>query len=237
MPSYNPEPPFSVASVTHPPIRSYVLRQGRFSRGQQRAYADLLPRWGVAYRPEPLNFREIFGREAPVVVEIGSGMGETTARIAAENPQNDYLAIEVHAPGVGSLLKQVEEGAGTNVRVAQHDAVDVMRDMVPPGSLAGIHVFFPDPWPKKRHHKRRLIQPEFAALLASRLALGGYLHVATDWQEYAEHVLAVLQQTPGLRNTAEAFAPRPATRPETKFERRGIRLGHGVWDIVFTREP
>jgi tRNA (guanine-N7-)-methyltransferase len=222
--------------VTHPPIRSYVLRQGRFSRGQQRAYAELLPRWGVAFRPEPLNFREIFGRTAPLVVEIGSGMGETTARIAAENPQNDYLAIEVHAPGVGSLLKLLDENSATNVRVAQHDAVEVVREMVPPGSLAGIHVFFPDPWPKKRHHKRRLIQAGFAALLASRLAPGGYLHVATDWQEYAEHVLAVLQQTPGLRNTAEAFAPRPATRPETKFERRGIRLGHGVWDIVFTRE-
>jgi len=237
MPLYDPEPPISVAFVTHPPIRSYVLRQGRFSRGQQRAYAELLPRWGVAYRAEPLNFREIFGRAAPLVVEIGSGMGETTARIAAENPHNDYLAIEVHAPGVGSLLKQVEENAGTNVRVVQHDAVEVMREMVPPGTLAGIHVFFPDPWPKKRHHKRRLIQPDFAQLLASRLAPGGYLHVATDWQEYAEHVLAVLQQTPGLRNTAEAFAPRPASRPETKFERRGIRLGHGVWDIVFTREP
>ena len=223
--------------MTHPPIRSYVLRQGRFSRGQQRAHAELLPRWGVAYRAEPLNFREIFGRVAPVVVEIGSGMGETTARIAAENPQNDYLAIEVHAPGVGSLLKQLEEAGSANVRVAQHDAVEVMRDMVPPGSLAGVHVFFPDPWPKKRHHKRRLIQPAFAELLASCLAPGGYLHVATDWQEYAEHVLEVLQQTPGLVNTAAAFAPRPPTRPETKFERRGIRLGHGVWDIVFKRVP
>jgi tRNA (guanine-N7-)-methyltransferase len=223
--------------VTHPPIRSYVLRQGRFSRGQQRAYADLMPRWGVEYRQEPLNFREIFGRSAPVVAEIGSGMGETTARIAAENPAHDYLAIEVHAPGVGSLLKQLEEAGSANVRVVQHDAVEVMRDMVPAGSLAGIHVFFPDPWPKKRHHKRRLIQPEVAELLAARLAPGGYLHVATDWQEYAEHVLEVLRHTPGLRNTAQDYAPRPSTRPETKFERRGIRLGHGVWDIVFTRAP
>ena len=221
--------------MTHPPIRSYVLRQGRFSRGQQRAYAELLPRLGVPYRPEPLNFRGIFGRDAPVVVEIGSGMGETTARIALDNPATDYLAIEVHAPGVGSLLKQVEESGVTNLRVVQHDAVEVLRDMVPAASLRGIHVFFPDPWPKKRHHKRRLIQPEFAALAATRLAAGGMLHVATDWQEYADHVLAVLSQTPGLRNTARDFAPRPATRPETKFERRGIRLGHGVWDIVFTR--
>ena len=221
--------------MTHPPIRSYVLRQGRFSRGQQRAYAELLPRLGVPYRNEPLNFREIFGRDAPVVVEIGSGMGETTARIALENPATDYLAIEVHAPGVGSLLKQVEESGVTNLRVVQHDAVEVLRDMVPEASLGAIHVFFPDPWPKKRHHKRRLIQPAFAALAATRLAAGGCLHVATDWQEYADHVLAVLSQTPGLRNTAQDFAPRPATRPETKFERRGIRLGHGVWDIVFTR--
>ena len=237
MPPYNPEPVNSVASVTHPPIRSYVLRQGRFSPGQQRAYAELLPRLGISYRPESLNFREIFGRTAPTVVEIGSGMGETTARIAREHPEVDYLAIEVHAPGVGSLLRQLDEGAVTNVRVIPHDAVEVMRDMVPPGSLAGLHVFFPDPWPKKRHHKRRLIQPPFAALATSRLAPGGYFHVATDWQDYAEHVLAVLRDTPGLTNTAEEFAPRPATRPETKFERRGIKLGHGVWDIVFTRTP
>jgi len=211
------------------------LRQGRFSPGQQRAYSELLPRLGVPYRPEPLNFREIFGRSAPVVVEIGSGMGETTTRIAREHPETDYLAVEVHAPGVGSLLKQLDEAALTNVRVTQHDAVEVMRDMVAPGSLAGLHVFFPDPWPKKRHHKRRLLQPDFAALAASRLAPGGMLHVATDWQEYADHVLAVLSATPGLANTVEGFAPRPATRPETKFEKRGIKLGHGVWDIVFRK--
>jgi len=169
-------------------------------------------------------------------VEIGSGMGETTARIAAEHPETDYLAIEVHAPGVGSLLKRVEEEGLANVRVVQHDAVEVLRDMVPPDSLAAIHVFFPDPWPKKRHHKRRLLQPAFAALAAARLARGGQLHVATDWQEYAEHVLAVLSEVPGLRNSAAGFAPRPPWRPETKFERRGLRLGHGVWDLLFTRE-
>jgi tRNA (guanine-N7-)-methyltransferase len=195
-----------------------------------------MPRLGVQYRPQPLDFAALFGRRAPVVVEIGSGMGETTARIAAEHPETDYLAIEVHAPGVGSLLKRVEEEGLTNVRVVQHDAVEVMRDMVPPDSLAAIHVFFPDPWPKKRHHKRRLLQPAFAALAASRLARGGQLHVATDWQEYAEHVLAVLSEVPGLRNSAAGFAPRPPWRPETKFERRGLRLGHGVWDLLFTRE-
>ena len=221
--------------MTHPPIRSYVLRQGRFSRGQQRAYAELLPTLGVPYAPVPLDFRALFGRAAPVVVEVGSGMGETTARIAQENPGTDYLAIEVHAPGVGSLLKRLGEDSIANVRVVPHDAVEVLRDMVPASSLAGMHVFFPDPWPKKRHHKRRLVQPAFARLAAERLAPGGYLHVATDWQEYAEHVLGVLSHEILLENTAENYAPRPATRPETKFERRGLKLGHGVWDIVFTR--
>ena len=195
-----------------------------------------MPRFGVAYQAARLDFAALFGREAPTVAEIGFGMGETTARIAAENPGINYLCMEVHAPGVGSLLKQVEEHALTNVRIVRHDAVEVLRDMIPEASLAGMHVFFPDPWPKKRHHKRRLVQPSFAALAASRLAPGGYLHVATDWQEYAEHVLAVLQATPGLVNTAHDFAPRPATRPETKFERRGLRLGHGVWDILFERK-
>lgn len=221
--------------MTHPPIRSYVLRQGRFSRGQQRAYEELLPRYGVAYSAHVLDFRRLFGRDAPVIAEIGFGMGETTARIAAETRHIDYLAIEVHTPGVGSLLKQVGELELDNVRIVQHDAVEVLRDMVPPGSLAGIHVFFPDPWPKKRHHKRRLVQPDFAALAAARLAPGGYVHVATDWEEYAYRVLEVLEATAGLRNTAAGFAPRPSWRPETKFERRGIRLGHGVWDVIFRR--
>jgi tRNA (guanine-N7-)-methyltransferase len=212
------------------------LRQGRFSRGQQRAYSELLPRYGVSYRPEVVDFAQLFGREAPVVVEVGFGMGETTARIAAANPGIDYVGIEVHAPGVGSLLKQLEEQSLTNVRVITHDAVEVLRDMVRPDCLAGIHVFFPDPWPKKRHHKRRLLQAEFVALAASRLAPGGYLHVATDWQEYADHVLQELCAVPQLTNTADGFAPRPPGRPETKFERRGLKLGHGVWDLLFTRK-
>jgi tRNA (guanine-N7-)-methyltransferase len=222
--------------VTHPPIRSYVLRQGRFSPAQQKAYAELLPRFGVPYAPAPLDFRALFGRSAPVVVEVGFGMGETTTRIATENPGIDYLGIEVHAPGVGSLLRQVEAAGLSNVRVISHDAVEVLRDMVPAASLAGIHVFFPDPWPKKRHHKRRLLQPAFTALAASRLAPGGYLHVATDWEDYALQVLEVLTATPGLANNTGGFAPRPATRPQTKFERRGLKLGHGVWDLVFHRE-
>ena len=195
-----------------------------------------MPRWGVEYQPRPLDLETLFGRAAPTVAEIGFGMGETTARIAAENPGVDYLCMEVHAPGVGSLLKQLEEQALTNVRIVRHDAVEVLRDMVSPGSLAGLNVFFPDPWPKKRHHKRRLVQPAFAELAASRLATGGYFHIATDWEEYAMHVLEVLRGIPALVNTAADFAPRPASRPETKFERRGLRLGHGVWDIVFERK-
>jgi tRNA (guanine-N7-)-methyltransferase len=222
--------------VTHPPIRSYVLRQGRFSPAQQRAYAELMPRFGVPYRAGPLDFAALFGRRAPVVVEIGSGMGETTVNIAAEHPDTDYLAIEVHAPGVGALLRRIEERGLANVRVVQHDAVEVLRDMIPTASLAAIHVFFPDPWPKKRHHKRRLVQPAFAALAAARLAPGGSLHTATDWQEYAQHMLEVLSGVSGMRNSAADFAPRPPWRPETKFEKRGRGLGHGVWDLVFIRE-
>ena len=233
--AYNSAAPTADTTVTHPPIRSYVLRQGRFSQGQQRAYVELLPRFGVPYSLEAADFAQVFGRRAPLVAEIGSGMGETTAQIAASNPDNDYLAIEVHTPGVGSLLKLVGERGLSNIRVVQHDATEVFRDMIAPGTLDGVHIFFPDPWPKKRHHKRRLLQPDFAALVAERLRPGGYLHVATDWQDYAEQALAVLDGVPSLRNAAAGFAPRPASRPETKFERRGLRLGHGVWDLLFKR--
>jgi len=217
--------------MSHPPIRSYVLRQGRFSRGQQRAYAELLPRFGLAYRAAPLDWRATFGREAPVVAEVGFGMGETTAEIAAANPAIDYLAIEVHTPGVGSLLKQIEQGAIANIRVVQHDAVEVMRDMVPAGSLAAIHIFFPDPWPKKRHHKRRLVQPDVAALLARKLAPGGVLHAATDWADYAEQMQAVFAGEPLLEPAAIGFT----SRPPTKFASRGQRLGHAIRDLYFRR--
>jgi tRNA (guanine-N7-)-methyltransferase len=212
-----------------------VLRQGRYSAAQQRAFAELMPRFGLAACREPLDFAAAFGRSAPVIAEVGFGMGETTALIAAQNPAIDYLAIEVHTPGVGSLLRQIDAGELANIRIVQHDAVEVMRDMVPAASLAAIHVFFPDPWPKKRHHKRRLLQPAFVELAASRLAPGGLLHVATDWREYAEQVLEVLSATPSLANTAAGFAARPEWRPETKFERRGLKLGHAVWDLVFAR--
>ena len=157
----------------------------------------------------------------------------TTATIAAAHPENDYLGIEVHTPGVGSLLKEIAERGLTNLRIIQHDAVEVLRDMIAPGALAGVHIFFPDPWPKKRQQKRRLIQPPLVRLLASRLAPGGYLHCATDWEEYAQQMLEVLSAEPLLENTAEGFSARPDYRPQTKFESRGLRLGHGVWDVVF----
>ena len=216
-------------------IRSYVLRQGRVTHAQRRAYDALFPRYGVPYSPRPLDLDEVFGRTAPRVLEIGFGMGETTAEIASANPGTDYLALEVHTPGVGSLLKEIEERDLGNVRIVQHDAQEVLGHMIAPDTLAGAHVFFPDPWPKKRHHKRRLIQPPFVKLLASRLEPGGYLHVATDWEEYAQQILEVLSAEPALENTAGGFAPRPAHRPLTKFEQRGLRLGHGVWDVVFIR--
>jgi tRNA (guanine-N7-)-methyltransferase len=220
----------------HGHIRSFVLRQGRVSSAQQRYHAEMMPKVGIPYRNERIDLAAVFGRVAPKVLEIGFGMGETTATIAAAHPGIDYLGIEVHTPGVGSLLKQVAEGNLANVRVVQHDAVEVVRDMLAPGSLAGIHVFFPDPWPKKRQQKRRLIKPDFVALLASRLAPGGYFHCATDWEEYAQQMLEVLGGEPSLANTAEGFAPRPDYRPLTKFEQRGLRLGHGVWDVVFRKK-
>lgn len=219
----------------HGHIRSFVLRQGRVSNAQQRFYDEGMPRWGIPYAPGVIDLDATFGRHAPVILEIGCGMGETTATIAAAQPQNDYLGIEVHTPGVGSLLKEIGERELTNLRVIQHDAVEVVRDMIVPGTLAGIHIFFPDPWPKKRHHKRRLIQQTFVELLASRLVHGGYIHCATDWQEYAEQMLEVLAAEPLLENTAAGFAPRPHYRPQTKFESRGLRLGHGVWDVMFRR--
>jgi tRNA (guanine-N7-)-methyltransferase len=216
-------------------IRSYVLRQGRTTAAQARAHRELLPRWGIPFQPAPIDLERAFGRSAPKVLEIGFGMGDATVEIAAAHPETDYLCAEVHTPGVGSLLNRVEALGLGNVRVIQHDAVEVLEHMLPPGSLDGVHVFFPDPWPKKRHHKRRLIQPAFVALLASRMKPGAYLHVATDWEDYAEQILAVLSAEAALENAAHGFAPRPKTRPETKFERRGVALGHRVWDVVFRR--
>jgi tRNA (guanine-N7-)-methyltransferase len=217
------------------PVRSFVLRQGRMSPAQQRAVDELTPRLGIAFAHAPLDFARAFGRSAPVILEIGFGMGETTAAIAAAHPELDFLGIEVHAPGVGALLKRVDALGLANVRVIRHDAVEVVEHMIAPASLAGMHVYFPDPWPKKRHHKRRLLKAPFVHMLAQRLAPGGYLHAATDWEDYARAMLETLDAEPLLANTAADYAPRPAWRPLTKFERRGVALGHRVFDLLFRR--
>lgn len=222
--------------VAHPrAIRSFVLRAGRMGSGQTRALLELGPRFVLPYQEAALDFGPVFGRDAPVIVEIGFGMGDATAAIAADMPEVDFLGVEVHPPGVGALLARIGKLGLTNLRIVQHDAVQVLGAMVPEASLAAVHIFFPDPWHKKRHHKRRLIQPTFAALLASRLAPGGRLHCATDWEPYAQQMLEVLTAEPRLVNNAAGYAPRPGYRPLTKFEARGMKLGHGVWDLVFTR--
>lgn len=227
--------PTPAGRLTSQSIRSFVLRQGRMSEAQHRFLDEMMPRVGLPFRPEPVDLAQVFGRKAPQIVEIGFGMGQATAQIAQARPDDDFVGIEVHAPGVGSLCKLIDEGGITNLRIVQHDAVEVLRDMIPEASLAGVHIYFPDPWPKKRHHKRRLVQGPFVKLIASRLAPGGYLHCATDWEEYAQQMLEVLSAEPLLANTAEGFAPKPDYRPLTKFENRGIRLGHGVWDVVFRK--
>ena len=220
-------------------IRSFALRRGHVTQGQRRAFGELLPRFGVPYSPRPIDLAAHFGRSAPTVLEIGFGMGETTAAIARARPDVNFLGVEVFAAGVGALARRIDELQLHNIRIVQHDAVEVARDMLAPDALAGVHVFFPDPWPKARHHKRRLIAPPFVALLAGRIARGGYLHCATDWQHYAEQMLAVLSAEPLLRNLHEGYAPTPdnplVSRPTTKFHARGERLGHGVWDLVFVR--
>ncbi len=217
-------------------IRSFVTRAGRLSTGQARALEELGPRFCIPYQKSLLDLDAAFGRTAPTILEIGFGMGDTTATIAAGMPEKNFLGVEVHTPGVGSLLKLIGEQGLQNLRLIQHDAVEVVTNMIAPDSLAGVHVFFPDPWHKARHNKRRLIQPPFVSLLASRIAPGGYLHCATDWQEYAEQMLEVLSAEPTLQNSAAGYAGRPSYRPNTKFEKRGLKLGHGVWDLVFVKQ-
>jgi tRNA (guanine-N7-)-methyltransferase len=216
-------------------IKSFVTRAGRMGTGQIKALAELGPKFVLPYKPERLNAEAVFGRKVPLVLEIGFGMGGATAEIAAALPDRDFIGCEVHEPGVGALLKLIDEKQLTNIRIVQHDAVEVLRDMIGPDLLAGVHIFFPDPWHKKRHNKRRLIQPEFVTKLVQHLAPGGYLHCATDWQPYAEQMLEVLSAEGALENTAAGYADKPAYRPLTKFEARGLKLGHGVWDLVFRR--
>jgi tRNA (guanine-N7-)-methyltransferase len=217
-------------------IRSFVIRTGRITAAQERALEDLWPKYGVDL-VSPLDFGGLFGRQAPRVVEIGFGNGDNLARMAAEHPERDYLGIEVHRPGVGRLLLALEELRLTNVRVVCHDAVEVLERYIPPESLAEVLILFPDPWPKKRHHKRRLVQRPFLELVVQRLSPGGVLRMATDWQPYAEEMLAAAQANAHLQNLAAdgSYVPRPAERLATRFEKRGTRLGHEVWDLAFRR--
>jgi len=217
-------------------IRSFVLRTGRTTVGQQRALDTLGPQFLLPYQGAPIDLAQAFGRAAPTILEIGFGMGEATAHIAGLMPEKNFLCCEVHTPGVGALLKRIGEQGLANIRIVQHDAVEVLQHMLAPASLAGVHIFFPDPWHKARHNKRRLVQPQFLPKLLPRLAPGAYLHCATDWEPYAQQMLEVLSAEHALKNTAHGFAPRPEYRPLTKFENRGIRLGHGVWDVVFEKK-
>ncbi|MCB1705821.1 MAG: tRNA (guanosine(46)-N7)-methyltransferase TrmB [Halioglobus sp.] len=218
-------------------IRSYVLRTGRMTPGQRRAYDEGWQLWGLDYSPGELAFDAVFGRPGPVVLEIGFGMGQSLAAMARANPDTNYIGIEVHRPGVGRLLHSIAEHDIRNIRIYCHDAVEVLRDSIADSSLDAVQIFFPDPWHKKRHNKRRLIQPAFVALLVRKLKSGGIVHLATDWEDYAQQMMAVLSAAEGLSNTCGegAFSPRPEQRPLTKFEQRGERLGHGVWDLVFSR--
>ena len=241
MPETAPAP---LSDSTHAPaadapfmrtIKSYVLRAGRMGTGQQRAFELYGPRFLLPYAEHKLDVAAAFGRSAPLILEIGFGMGDATAKIAQHRQQDNFLCCEVHEPGVGALLKRCGEEGIANIRIVQHDAVEVLDHMLGEDSLDGVHIFFPDPWHKSRHHKRRLIQSPFVERLAKHIKPGGYLHLATDWQPYAEQMLDVLSREPLLANTAEGFAPKPDYRPLTKFENRGLKLGHGVWDVVFTR--
>ncbi|TXH72586.1 MAG: tRNA (guanosine(46)-N7)-methyltransferase TrmB [Lysobacteraceae bacterium] len=230
------EQPFTVAPGQRK-IRSFVLRQGRFTPAQQRAFEALWSRYGLDYAGAPRDFDSVFARHAPRVVEIGFGNGEALRFAAKQDPSRDYIGIEVHAPGVGRLLNWLDEDASDHVRVYRHDAVEVLAHEIADGSLDEVRIYFPDPWHKKRHHKRRLVQAEFAGLLTRKLRIGGRLHLATDWEAYAEHMWDVLEATPGLVNVAgpREAAPRPEWRPQTHFETRGQKLGHGVWDLLYER--
>jgi tRNA (guanine-N7-)-methyltransferase len=229
--------PAPAPAPAHRPIRSFVLRQGRTTDAQKRAFVAHWPRLGVDYAGAPRDLDALFGRQAPRVLEIGFGNGEQLAFAAANEPQRDHLGIEVHGPGVGRVLNALAEGGLDNARVWQHDAVEVVRDELADGALAEARIYFPDPWHKKKHHKRRLVQPAFVALLCDKLAPGGLLHLATDWEPYAQHMWDVLDAEPRLANLAgpRGAVPRPDWRRQTHFETRGQRLGHGVWDLLYRR--
>lgn len=218
-------------------IKSFVLREGRLTNGQAQAIHTYWPIMGLDYSPTPLDMPQIFGRQAPITLEIGFGMGKSLVAMAKDAPERNFIGIEVHKPGVGACLMDAGAAELTNLRIFQHDGVEILSDSIAPESLDCVQLFFPDPWHKKRHHKRRIVQPQFVESIRQHLAIGGTFHMATDWQNYAEHMLEVMNQATGFSNTAPSgdYVARPAHRPLTKFEARGQRLGHQVWDLIFTR--
>ena len=237
MSQYKSQEEAEAAGVRIRKVTSFVLREGRLTKGQQKAIDDLWPQMGLDYQPEALDLSQTFGRQAPVVLEIGFGMGKSLVQMAKDAPDMDFIGIEVHKPGVGACLAEAHENGVNNLRVFEHDAVEVLNHCIADNSLARLQLFFPDPWHKKRHHKRRIVQPEFAETIRKKLAIGGVFHMATDWENYAEHMLQVMQAAPGYKNQSQQndYVPRPEHRPLTKFEQRGQRLGHGVWDLMFER--
>ena len=238
----NPEQQPTTEVQTNPSyirrIRSFVLREGRLTKAQKLALEQHWPAMGLDYQPQLMDLATVFQRQAPTVLEIGFGMGKSLVQMAQAAPDKNFIGIEVHRPGVGACLADAANAGISNLRVLQHDAVDVLNEMIPDQSLSAVQLFFPDPWPKKKHHKRRIVQPEFVQLLRQKLAMGGVFHMATDWQNYAEHMLEIMQAAEGFSNVSaeQTYVERPAHRPETKFELRGKKLGHGVWDLMFKRE-
>lgn len=218
-------------------IQSFVKREGRLTKGQQKAIEKNWPIMGLTHQGGRLDVNQVFAREAPLVLEIGFGMGKSLVEMANNEPDKDFIGIEVHRPGVGACLAEAEEQGVTNLRVYEHDAVEILSNCIPDNSLSRLQLFFPDPWHKKRHHKRRIVQPEFVEKLRSKLAIGGVFHMATDWENYGEYMLEIMSVAPGYKNlsTSDDYVPRPEQRPLTKFEQRGHRLGHGVWDLMFER--
>ncbi len=219
-------------------IKTFVLRQGRLTIGQELALKQQWPKFGIEYAQQALDFTQLFGRRAAVTLEIGFGNGRSLSSMAEANPDRDFIGVEVHSPGVGQILQHIAEKELTNLRVIRHDALDVLEHMVPHNSLDRVQLFFPDPWHKRRHHKRRIVQQSFTTLIASRLCSGGTLHMATDWKAYAMHMLRIMKESPNFANTSapEDYSPRPESSPLTRFEQRGQRLGHGVWDLLWQRD-